>query len=269
MTQCPKCHLMFETAQKFCSICGSLTTPLEQDGAEELTAELRQPEKTPNPHKTRQFDARDLSAPATATPSEQPASSEDDAGTSDATPPPEVAAGSPPEQGGVSRWMRAAWAAACVLALVGAVASGYILGQRSEAAAQDKKDATIRELAASNQMLASENKAYREQFSDANKQLMNQVISDTEQCRDTTRQQAASYRQCAANNKLLAGRVEGLTTELAAQKTRAEGLTTELAAQKSRYEELAARVGNKKPKPAPGGRNSSRGSGGTGAGRPR
>lgn len=268
MTQCPKCHLMFETAQKFCSICGSPTTLLEQDGAEELTAELRQPEKTPNPHKTRQFDAPDLSAPATANPSEQPASAGDGTGTSDAMPQPEAAAGSPPERGGASRWMRAALMIACVLALVGAVALGYILGQRSEAATRDEKDSTIQKLAAENELLS-------EKLSARNELLTEQLVASSKQCTDSNKQYAASNKQLTARVVELSSREKRLTADNAQLAADKKGLTAKVDDLESDKAQIAANyekvkkendslrrsnAGNRtKPTPpAPGGRDRSR-----------
>ncbi len=250
MTQCPKCQLIFETAQAVCSTCGSPTTFIEQGGAtEELTAELRPPEETPDPYATRQMEAPDVSEPAAAAPVEQPADLNDAAGTPGATPPTDVAAVPPPQAGGTSRWMRAALMVACVLALVGAVAVGYILGQRS-------KDDTIHELAAENNRL--------------NGQISEQLVSRFAQCREEKEQTTARAVEFEVKNGRLTADAQRSATEKKGLVAKVRDLTAELEESNSAYKELAGKyevamqengelkrsrgrqsAGNRKQKPSP------------------
>ncbi|MBV8855841.1 MAG: hypothetical protein JOZ02_02670 [Acidobacteria bacterium] len=228
MTQCPKCQLILETSQDTCSICGSPTTFVEQGAAaEELTAELRQPEETPDPYATRQMETEGLWEPGAAAPVEQSADPDDNAGTKDTTPPTDVAAVPPPQAGGTSRWLYAALATACLLALVGAVAVGYVLGQRS-------KDATILQLAAENNRL--------------NGQIGDQLVSQFAQCREEKEQVTARAVEFEVKNDRLttdakqsAAERKGLTTKVGDLTAKVGDLNAQLDARNSDYEELAVK----------------------------
>lgn len=252
MNQCLKCRLIFDKDPNFCSICGSTTVPLDEDGPEEQTAELHRPGKNPDSHKTRQMGRSDLLPRAKATRAEPRAGADDEEDNTapDATPEPEGVAADPQQAGrGKRRWAIAGLSVACVAVLACAVAVGYALGRRAGRAETDSTafqtllsrdarlaqkfddlnkelksrneelsalSAKVDEISANNKQLAVSNAqltASNKQLTAGNKELNN----NNEQLAESNRQLAESNQQLAESNRVLQGEVAALRRTVGGQ----------------------------------------------------